>query len=116
MTIDLNAPFDSPLSKVFAYVVWIFGSASFIVGLWAAFPPESGVVEAFVLLCIVFAQANSIKNYRHSLVTRNFAIICAISYWSIGFMLRRLDVIGTGVYAIMVVTFLLSVAFVRLWR
>lgn len=93
INIDKGAPFKTSLQKCIAYIVWMAGSVFFFVGFWFSFPSKEVDVDVTILLLAVLAQILSIRRYKRTLVIEDFLIICAMTYWGLGFALRKTGLI-----------------------
>ena len=99
--------------KLTTFIGWILGSISFALGFYRNFDIGSVEIEAFLITCVVFAQYYSLQNFRRSPTVKHASIVFAILFWSLGFVLRRLDVILSTTYSGFVLVFVCLVVFIR---
>ncbi len=111
MAFNWNQRFDRTGQVLLAHLLWLATSVFFLIGLLNPPAEQTDWIELFLLCCIVFAQVFSLINYRRKPTFNLFLVIAGLCFWSIGFMLRRLAIIDTLCYGVIVGIYLCFVVF-----
>lgn len=111
--IDWSRRGTSPLFSLAGYAAWLASAIAFAVGIVMLIGADSVETQTFVALCILIAQALSLRTFVRERSYRALFILGALLGWSLAFVSNSAGLIGHDLYAVFIAAFVCSVIFIR---